>query len=356
MTASPVRLDLSTGPLVLPQNYRPALNLRETEVAIKFIKDTFERRLAETLNLTRVTAPLFVLSGTGVNDHLSGVEKPVRFSLKSTSGEAEIVQSLAKWKRLALALYGFREGEGLYADMNAIRPDEIVDHLHSIYVDQWDWERILGPHQRCIPYLKEIVRTIYGVIAQTEKDVCARYPSLAPAYLPDEIHFVHSEDLQALYPDLEPREREHAICRDKGAVFVIGIGATLKDGRSHDARAADYDDWSTETENGYRGLNGDILVWYPPLDGAVELSSMGIRVDPTSLRRQLAAKGEEFKTEFLFHRQLLAGGLPLTVGGGIGQSRLCMIFLRRAHVGEVQASIWPEEMIDACRAHGVFLL
>ncbi|MBC7237333.1 MAG: aspartate--ammonia ligase [Chloroflexi bacterium] len=342
--------------MVLPQGYRSPLNLRETEIAIKYIKDTFEQRLAAALHLTRVTAPLFVSAGTGVNDHLSGVEKPVRFAIKSLGSEAEIVQSLAKWKRLALALYGFRHGEGLYTDMNAIRPDEQVDHLHSIYVDQWDWERIIRPEERNLGFLQEIVRTIYRVIVQTERDVCARYPTLEAAYLPNDIYFIHSEDLEALYPDLEPREREHAICREKGAVFVIGIGAPLRDGRPHDPRAADYDDWSSETYGGRRGLNGDILVWYPLLDGAVELSSMGIRVDAEALRRQLALKGEEYKLDLFYHRQLLAGALPLTIGGGIGQSRLCMLFLRRAHVGEVQASLWPEEMIAACLDHGVFLL
>lgn len=353
---SAVRVNLSNGSLVLPQGYRSPLNLRETEIAIKYIKDTFEQRLAAALHLTRVTAPLFVSAGTGVNDHLSGVEKPVRFAIKSLGSEAEIVQSLAKWKRLALALYGFRHGEGLYTDMNAIRPDEQVDHLHSIYVDQWDWERIIRPEERNLGFLQEIVRTIYRVIVQTERDVCARYPTLEAAYLPNDIYFIHSEDLEALYPDLEPREREHAICREKGAVFVIGIGAPLRDGRPHDPRAADYDDWSSETYGGRRGLNGDILVWYPLLDGAVELSSMGIRVDAEALRRQLALKGEEYKLDLFYHRQLLAGALPLTIGGGIGQSRLCMLFLRRAHVGEVQASLWPEEMIAACLDHGVFLL
>jgi aspartate--ammonia ligase len=320
------------------------------------IKDPFQVRLAQALNLTRVTAPLFVVADTGVNDHLSGVEQPVSFRIKALDEVAEIVQSLAKWKRLALAEYGFHHGEGLYTDMNAIRPDEVVDNLHSIYVDQWDWERVISAEERCVPFLQEIVRRIYAAIVETERDICAAYPGLEKPYLPEEIHFVHSEDLESSYPGLTPRQREDAICEEYGAVFVIGIGAPLSDGRPHDGRAADYDDWSTPTGNGHRGLNGDILVWYPLLNRSYELSSMGIRVDKEALLRQLEAKRENYKQGFYFHRRLLNDELPLAIGGGIGQSRLCMLFLRRAHIGEIQASVWPREMIAACRQNNILLL
>lgn len=343
-------------PLILPEGYDHRLNLRETEVGIKFIKDRFERALAEALNLTRVSAPVMVPSDTGVNDHLTGVERPVRFGIRAVGHDAEIVQSLAKWKRLALDAYGFGPGEGLYTDMNAIRPDEALDNLHSVYVDQWDWERVLGPGERDLAFLREVVRRIYAVIRDTEQAVCARFPRIEEPYLPQEITFIHAEDLAARYPHLTPRERENAICREAGAVFVVGIGAPLADGRPHDERAADYDDWITETSPGYCGLNGDILVWYPVLGCAMELSSMGIRVDGTSLLRQLEAKGEMSKADLFYHRRLAAGELPPTIGGGLGQSRLCMLFLRRAHVGEVQAGIWPTDMVIACREAGIILL
>lgn len=342
--------------LVIPDGYRPLFDVRETERAIKFIKDLFQNSLAQALNLTRVTAPLIVLNGTGINDHLSGVEQPVRFMVRNIGENAEIVQSLAKWKRLALGDYRFQHGEGLYTDMNALRPDEILDNLHSIYVDQWDWERVISREERCIPFLQSIVQRIYQVIVAAERAVCQRYHHVPGPYLPDEIHFVHSEDLEALYPGLSSRERENAICKEKGAVFVIGIGAPLADGRPHDQRAADYDDWITETGDGRRGLNGDILVWYPVLNCAFELSSMGIRVDPESLKRQLELKNEQFKMAFYFHQRLLQGELPLSIGGGIGQSRLCMFYLRKAHVGEVQASVWPADLVATCREKGVFLL
>ncbi|MGM0401522.1 MAG: aspartate--ammonia ligase [Chloroflexota bacterium] len=341
---------------IFPKGYDLRQNLRETEKAIKMIKDHFQEGLARALNLSRVTAPILVPSATGINDHLTGAEKPVNFRVKALDGEAEIVQSLAKWKRLALGEYGFEHGEGLYTDMNAIRPDETLDNLHSVYVDQWDWERIITAEERNIPFLKEVVRDIYDVILDTEEYICDAYPSLPSAYLPQEIRFIHSEDLRACYPDLSPREREDAICREEGAAFIIGIGANLSDGQPHDERAADYDDWSTETGNDRRGLNGDLLVWYPLLECAMELSSMGIRVDRESLLTQLEIKGEMEKLDLYFHRKLMADELPLTIGGGIGQSRLCMLFLRRAHVGEVQASLWPEEMIEACEEHGIFLL
>lgn len=341
---------------ILPDSYGQTLSLRDTEQAIKFIKDTFQQGLSRALNLTRVSAPVFLLSRTGINDQLSGVEKPVRFTIRHMNEEAEVVQSLAKWKRKALADYGFAPGEGLYTDMNAVRPDEQLDNLHSVYVDQWDWERIILAGDRNPDFLKEIVRTIYRVVRETESLVCQKYPVLPGPFLPEDIHFVHSQDLEAAYPDRTPREREAIVTREKGAVFVIGLGWPLKDGRPHDRRASDYDDWSTETEGGKRGLNGDIFVWYPVLDCAFELSSMGIRVDGESLIRQLEIKGERHKLSLDYHQKLIQGKLPLTVGGGIGQSRLCMLFLRKAHVGEVQSSAWPEDMILAMREKNVFLL
>jgi len=342
--------------LVLPQDYDPILNLRQTEDAIKRIKDTFQVELAQALNLSRVTAPFFVGAGTGINDHLSCKEKPASFVISDMDVTAEIVQSLAKWKRLALGRYGFQHGEGLYTDMNAIRPDETLDNLHSIYVDQWDWERVISEQERSIPFLQRIVGSIYEAIRRTEQAICSEYPMLAEPWLPPSITFVHAEELQAQYPDLLPAEREDAACREHGAVFLIGIGAPLADGYPHDDRAADYDDWCTPTMNGYHGLNGDILVWNSVLDRSFELSSMGIRVSPESLRTQLALKGEESKLGYFFHQQLVEGKLPLTIGGGIGQSRLCMLLLRRAHVGEVQASVWPEEMVKICEENRIFLL
>jgi len=342
--------------LIIPDGYRPLFDLRETERAIKYIKDLFQNSLAQALNLTRVTAPLIVLNGTGINDHLSGIEQPVRFMVKNIGESAEIVQSLAKWKRMALGDYGFGHGEGLYTDMNALRPDEVLDNLHSIYVDQWDWERVISREERSVAFLQAIVRRIYGVIVGTERAVCQRYGHVPGPYLPEEIYFVHSEDLEAMYPGLSPRERENAICREKGAVFVIGIGAPLANGEPHDQRAADYDDWITETGGGKKGLNGDILVWYPVLNCAFELSSMGIRVDSESLKKQLDMRNEQFKMALYFHQRLLQGELPLTIGGGIGQSRLCMFYLRKAHVGEVQASVWPAATVETCRRGGVSLL
>lgn len=343
-------------PLSVPPGYRSALDPKETEKAIRLIKAFFETNLAFELNLIRVTAPLFVEAGTGVNDDLNGVERPVSFRIQAAGGvQAEIVQSLAKWKRMALADLGFAPGEGLYTDMNAIRPDETLDNLHSLYVDQWDWERVIGPQERNLGFLRDIVRRIYDVIRRTEKYVCYEYPAIQPI-LPDGITFCHSEELEAAYPGCSPREREYRACREHGAVFVIGIGSPLKGGRPHDGRAPDYDDWSTPTEGGYRGLNGDILVYYPVLDCALELSSMGIRVDRASLVRQLEATGTLHRQQLLFHRRLLAGELPLSIGGGIGQSRLCLLYLRKAHIGEIQASYWPEGMRAQCRSEGVFLL
>jgi aspartate--ammonia ligase len=342
--------------LVIPDNYRELLSPKETEKAILRIKDAFQTNLAFELGLIRVTAPLFVRSGTGINDDLNGIERPVSFRIgKMGDARAEIVQSLAKWKRLALADLGFEPGTGLYADMNAVRPDDKMDNTHSLYVDQWDWELTITPEERTLSFLKRIVRMIYDVIRRTERFICHEYEALEPV-LPDEITFVHAEDLAGRYPRLSPRERETEVCREYGAVFVIGIGADLDGGHPHDGRAPDYDDWSTETGGGKRGLNGDILVHNPVLDAAFELSSMGIRVDPQTLRRQLGIRGLEERESLYFHRRLLAGELPTSIGGGIGQSRLCMLYLRKAHIGEIQASIWPDEMRERCRQAGIHLL
>ena len=340
----------------IPEQYQPILDVKETERAIRLIKEFFQTNLAFELNLTRVTAPLFVKAGTGINDNLNGVELPVSFNIKAMNGcNVEIVQSLAKWKRMMLADYGFQQGEGLYTDMNAIRPDEVLDNVHSLYVDQWDWERMMSSEERNVESLKEIVRKIYDVIRRTEKYIAYEYNVIQPI-LPKTITFFHSEDLESQYPDLTPKEREDIVCKEHGAVFIIGIGSALKNGKPHDGRAPDYDDWSTPVDGGYKGLNGDILVYYPVLDRAYELSSMGIRVDADALLRQLEITGDMDRKDLLFHRRLLNGELPLSIGGGIGQSRLCMLYLRKAHIGEIQASIWPDDMIRQCREHNIFLL
>lgn len=336
--------------------YKPFLNIRETEEAILFIKWNFQNRLAQKLNLSRASAPIAVKSKTGINDNLNGIEKPVSFVIKSIDEQAEIVQSLAKWKRIALADYGFKQGEGLYTDMNAIRPDEYLSNFHSIYVDQWDWERVISEDERNINFLMDIVKKIYEAIVETEKLVCQRYPKLPEPFLPNEINFIHSEELAEMFPNMTPREREDAICKDMGAVFIIGIGYPLQNGIPHDGRAADYDDWSTISDYGKRGLNGDILVHYPILNCAMELSSMGIRVDKNALLYQLELKNESYKKSLLFHQRLLNDELPLTIGGGIGQSRLCMLLLRKAHIGEVQSSIWPDEMLSLCKKSNIPLL
>lgn len=343
-------------PCVFPQSYTPLLNLRETERAIRLIKEFFQTNLAFELNLMRVTAPLFVKAGTGINDNLNGVERPVAFPIKAMhEAGAEIVQSLAKWKRMMLADYGFQPGEGLYTDMNAIRPDEVLDQIHSLYVDQWDWERVMSPGERNLEFLQLIVRKIYDVIRRTEKYIAYQYTVIHPG-LPETITFCHSQDLEAQYPDLTPKEREYQICKKYGAVFVIGIGGALKNGQPHDGRAPDYDDWSTPTGDGYQGLNGDILVYYPELDCAFELSSMGIRVDPAAMLRQLTLTNNLDRKDLLFHRRLLNNELPQSIGGGIGQSRLCMFYLRKAHIGEIQASLWPDDMIRECRERNIVLL
>jgi aspartate--ammonia ligase len=335
-------------------NYKPILGLQETEKAIKFIKDHFQVRLAKALNLTRVSAPLFVSKSSGINDYLSGTEKPVGFFAKDAGENAEIVQSLAKWKRAALKDYGFKDGQGLYTDMNAIRPDEKLDNLHSLYVDQWDWERIIHKNDRHVHYLKKVVKKIYAVIRETERAVCKRYKGLGKPSLSKDIFFIHSEELEERYPNLNSKGRETAICKERGAVFVIGIGAALKNGKPHDLRAPDYDDWWTKDKDDYPGLNGDILVWNPALKCAYELSSMGIRVDKRSLLTQLRI--ERIKTKSPYHKRLLKGELPLTMGGGIGQSRLCMFFLRKAHIGEVQSSLWPKNMVSNCLKNNIKLL
>ena len=342
--------------LIIPDGYQPVLSVREVEIAIKRIKDFFEHNLADGLCLTRVSAPLFVRAGTGINDDLNGVEKPVGFLVKGDHNTpVEIIQSLAKWKRMALSRYGYQPGEGIYTDMNAIRPDEVLDNLHSIYVDQWDWEKIIQPEDRKLETLEETVRIIYGVVRRTEFYVAAHYASLKPS-LPDEITFVTADELRRLYPALSPRQREQRICQDKRAVFVIGIGHPFEDGQLHDGRAPDYDDWSTPRPDGGHGLNGDILLWNPVLRRAFEISSMGVRVDAESLRRQLEIRSVQQRTGLFFHQMLLSGKLPECIGGGIGQSRLCMFFLRTAHIGEVACGIWPQEMQEECAKANIMLL
>lgn len=342
--------------IIKPKGYKAALDLRQTEQGIKLIKDFFQQNLATELRLRRVTAPLFVLKGLGINDDLNGVERAVTFPIKDLGDkEAEVVHSLAKWKRLTLAEYQVEPGYGIYTDMNAIRADEELDNLHSLYVDQWDWEAVMKDGERNINFLKSVVKRIYSAILRTEFLACETYPQLKP-FLPQDIHFVHSEELIQMYPDMSPKEREDAICKRYGAVFIMGIGGKLSDGKKHDGRAPDYDDWTTPNSDGYLGLNGDILIWYPILERSVELSSMGIRVDKESLLRQLALEGKEDRKGLYFHKRLLDGTLPQSIGGGIGQSRLCMVILHKAHVGEIQASIWPDEQRKECKEAGMNLI
>ncbi len=332
--------------LVVPEDYLPSLSLRETELAIKQIKDRVESQLADTLNLTRVSAPLFVRKETGLNDDLNGVERPVSFEIKDLGANVEIVHSLAKWKRMALKRYVFEPGEGIYTDMNAVRRDETLDNMHSVYVDQWDWEKIIRQEQRSIDYLQYAVREIYACLRRVENYVSREY-SCMKRKLPEEVFFITTAELLKMYPDMSAKEREDAICKEKKAVFIIGIGNPLADGKPHDGRAADYDDWE---------LNGDLLFWYPLLERAFEISSMGIRVDERSMHSQLVAADCLEREKLDFHRSVLSGDLPYTIGGGIGQSRLCMFFLDKAHIGEVQASVWPEEMIAACEQNSIKLL
>ena len=343
--------------LIIPHNYKATLSLQQTEIAIKKIKDFFLSNISTELRLRRVTAPLFVLKGLGMNDDLSGTERPVSFPIKDMQeAEAEVVHSLAKWKRVTLAEYKVDNGYGIITDMNAIRADEELDNLHSLYVDQWDWERVMPEEARTVDYLKKIVERIYGAILRTEYHICETYPQIEP-FLPEEIKFIHSEELLQRYPTLSPKEREDAICKEYGAVFIIGIGSELSNGEKHDKRAPDYDDYSTiSPETGLAGLNGDLLIWYPILERSIELSSMGIRVNREALERQLEQSGKENRKELYFHRRLLEGSLPQSIGGGIGQSRLCMILLHKAHVGETQSSIWPEDMREACRKAGMTLI
>lgn len=342
--------------LTLPPHYKSLLNVHETERAIKLTKDFFQTNLAFELDLVRVTAPLFIQGGTGINDDLNGIERPVIFSVNAMNGSnAEIVQSLAKWKRMMLGDLGFDVHEGLYTDMNAIRPSEVLDNTHSLYVDQWDWEKVIVEKDRNLEYLKATVRKIYDVIRRTEKYICYEYPDLKP-YLPEEIQFIHAEELEERFPDATPKEREYHICKEFGAVFIIGIGGPLKNSDFHDGRAPDYDDWITPTTNGYKGLNGDIFVYNKVLDSAFELSSMGIRVSPESLLKQLEIRDAVERKELYFHQRLLNNELPFSIGGGIGQSRLSMLYLQKAHIGEIQASMWPAGMIQECRQNNIFLL
>ncbi|WP_113674124.1 aspartate--ammonia ligase [Vallitalea guaymasensis] len=332
--------------LMIIEDYESKMSLMETEIAVKQTKDFFENSLSKVLNLTRVSAPLFVLPETGLNDNLNGYERPVNFDIKETGKVAEIVHSLAKWKRMALHRYKVEAGKGIYTDMNAIRRDEEMDNLHSIYVDQWDWERVVTKEQRNEEFLKDVVKKIYQVFKDTENYLYEKYPFLGKN-LPEDIKFITTQELEDLYPDLKPSEREDRAAKEHYAVFIMKIGGALKSGEKHDGRAPDYDDWE---------LNGDIVFWNPVLNRAFELSSMGIRVDEDSLESQLVIAEAEERKELKYHQMILNKTLPYTIGGGIGQSRICMYFLRKAHIGEVQASIWPEEMITDCESHGINLL
>ena len=331
--------------LIIPENYVSKLDVRSTQYAIKKVKDFFERDLSIQLNLTRVSAPVFVESASGLNDNLNGVERPVTFTIKD-EGSFEIVHSLAKWKRMALRDYGFRIGEGLYTDMTAVRRDEDTDNLHSVYVDQWDWEKIITKSERCEKVLKKTVKCIYDALRHTENYIANDYNFIG-RLLPEKITFITSEELLQKYPDKSPKEREYLAAKEYGAFFLMQIGGALSDGKPHDGRAPDYDDWS---------LNGDIIVYYPVLDIALELSSMGIRVDEEALKKQLEIAGCTERAALPFHRDLLDGKLPYTIGGGIGQSRICMFFLRKAHIGEVQSSYWTDETRKLCAENGIHLL
>lgn len=340
----------------LPKNYKPILDVKETERAIVSIKDFFQVSLATELNLTRVTAPLFVPAGTGINDDLNGVEKPVSFNVKGMNGQKmEIVQSLAKWKRLKVTELGCKPGFGIYTDMNAIRPDEELDAVHSLYVDQWDWCMAIDEKDRTVFYLFDIVKKIYRTLKRTEFYIYDRYSMFEPI-LPDDIKLVYSDDLLREYPGLTPKERENEVAKKYGAVFIAGIGGKLPDGSIHDGRAPDYDDWISDAGDGHVGLNGDIIVWNETLGRAFELSSMGIRVSPESLLRQLKERGCEERANLPFQKKLLNGELSYTLGGGIGQSRLCMFLLRKAHICEVQVSEWPKSEIEACEKAGIPVL
>ncbi|MCE5174795.1 MAG: aspartate--ammonia ligase [Bacteroidales bacterium] len=342
--------------LILPKDYEALIDLKQTEQGIKQIKEFFQLSLSAELRLRRVTAPLFVLSGTGINDNLSGRERPVSFTIKDLNDQsAEIVHSLAKWKRLTLSEYNIESGYGIYTDMNAIRADEELGNLHSLYVDQWDWELSMEEKDRNIEFLKDVVRRIYGAIRQTEYLVFEQFPNISPC-LPEKITFIHSEELLKKYPNLTPKERENEFTKEHKAVFIIGIGSILSNGSKHDERAPDYDDWTTPNEDGFVGLNGDLFVWNDILGCSMELSSMGIRVDQKAMLKQLRICKCEDRKNLFFHKRLLNGELPLSIGGGIGQSRLCMYLLRKGHIGEIQASIWSEDMRKTCREHGMILI
>jgi aspartate--ammonia ligase len=341
--------------LLIPEDYKSSLNQIETERGIQNIKEFFQQNLSSELQLRRTTAPLFVLKGTGINDDLNGTERAVTFPIKDLGDlKAEIVHSLAKWKRLTLADLNIEQGFGIYTDMNAIRADEDLGNLHSIYVDQWDWELVMQPEQRNLAFLKEIVNRIYAALLRTEYMTYEMFSEFKPR-LPKKIYFIHAEELLQKYPNLTVKEREDAIVKEHGAVFIIGIGGKLSNGKKHDGRAPDYDDWTT-VENGFPGLNGDILVWNDVLGRAFELSSMGIRVNPDVLRKQLEEEGAEKRESLYFHKRLLNNELPQSIGGGIGQSRLCMYLLRKAHIGEIQVSIWPDDMREKAKKHGIPLL
>ena len=342
--------------LSIPINYIPLLDIHQNELAIKLIKECFQQNLSTALKLHRTTGPLFVLQGMGINDDLNGVERAVTFPIKDLGDKkAEVVHSLAKWKRLTLATQQIKPGYGIYTDMNAIRADEELDNIHSLYVDQWDWERVILPEQRNIDYLKQTVKSIYKAMLRKEFNVCEQYTMLDPI-LANDIFFIHSEELRQMYPDKSPKERENLIAKEKGSVFIIGIGDKLGDGMPHDLRAPDYDDWTTPGENGLNGLNRDLLVWNSILNQALELSSMGIRVDKKALVHQLDITGKQERLNLYFHKKLMNDELPLSIGGGIGQSRLCMLLLHKAHIGEVQASIWPEDMRKQCEELGFSLI
>ena len=332
---------------IIPKDYHSELNLHDTQIAIKTVKDFFQNLLSQRLNLSRVSAPLFVDPDSGLNDNLNGVERPVTFDIKEQNGmEAEVVQSLAKWKRYALKKYGFSYGEGLYTDMNAIRRDEITDNIHSIFVDQWDWEKIIKKDERTIATLMDTVKVVYKCLRKTEKYMAIQYDYIEEI-LPHDIFFVTTQELADMFPDNTPKEREYYIAKAKGAVCIMQIGDVLENGERHDGRAPDYDDWS---------LNADIVVYYPVLDIALELSSMGIRVDKKALLSQLKKAGCEDRKDLPFQKAIINEELPYTIGGGIGQSRICMFFLRKAHIGEVQSSLWPEDMIAQCEENGIQLL
>jgi len=333
--------------LILPEGYSSALTLRETQHAIKYIKDLFQQTLSFALTLDRVSAPLIVRKGSGINDDLNGVERKVDFTIKEIDNkEAEVVQSLAKWKRMALYRYGYQAGEGIYTDMNAIRRDDDTDNMHSIFVDQWDWEKVITRDQRTLEFLQETVKNIVKAIVFTKRKVNLRYP-IFKTTLKEEVYFITTQELEDLYPDKTPKEREDLICKEHGTVFIMQIGGKLKSGQRHDGRAPDYDDWA---------LNGDLFFWNETLQKGIEISSMGVRVDETSLQKQLAEADALDRNKYDYHKMITDGTLPLTIGGGIGQSRLCMLLLEKAHIGEVQASIWPDDMIQTCAEHGITLL